>query len=70
MKRMTDGHCIQCHCFTFLQLPNSDLIYSISVVTNVGNLFHIDPDTGLITLQNSLDYETRPFFAVCDRLTV
>ena len=50
--------------FSFLQLPNSDLIYSISVVTNVGNLFHIDPDTGLITLQNSLDFETRPFFAV------
>ena len=52
----------------FLQSPNSDLIYSINVMTNVGNLFHIDPDTGLITLQNSLDHETRPSFAVCDKI--
>ena len=52
----------------FLQLPNSDLIYSINVVTNIGNLFHIDPDSGLITLQNSLDHETRPYFEVCNEI--
>ena len=49
--------------FTFsIQNPNSEIIYILSRLDN--NPFHIDQNTGELTVQSSLDYETTPNFNV------
>ncbi len=47
---------------SFVQTPNSALVYSLARQTN--NPFAVDPNSGDVILQNSLDFETTTSYDV------
>ena len=61
-----DGVLLTLHASDADRGPNAEVVYSLagSTAAELGHLFRVDPASGALTLQRTLDYETADEYAL------